>query len=177
MGTIISPASVFNSTISSTGAGRWREFWHAESRRCGSDWIGIAETVTAIMSRLTACPTCGNTPCRNPSFCEACRDADARKARGESPRYIDPSRWRGPPDNIREGAPKSTVEALMLGLRERGLAALEEPKVRRRLSDLNEMQLREVGARLQTLNPHIAPAWNVDAVVSLVSTWVGLQNG
>jgi hypothetical protein len=29
-----------------------REFWRHESRRLGSDWISIAEVVTAIMYRL-----------------------------------------------------------------------------------------------------------------------------
>jgi hypothetical protein len=74
-------------------------------------------------------------------------------------------------------AAASTVEALMLGLRERGAAALEESKVRRRLGDLDEVQLREVGVRLQKLKPEIAEAWDADAVVSLVSTWADLKNG
>jgi hypothetical protein len=30
-----------------------REFWAAESKRLGTDWVSIAEVVTAIMYRLT----------------------------------------------------------------------------------------------------------------------------
>jgi putative DNA primase/helicase len=30
---------------------------------------------------MTVCPTCGDNPCRNPSFCAASRDTGARKAR------------------------------------------------------------------------------------------------
>jgi hypothetical protein len=30
---------------------------------------------------MSACPTCGADPCRNPPFCQACRDADRRKKR------------------------------------------------------------------------------------------------
>jgi hypothetical protein len=56
-------------------------------------------------------------------------------------------------------AASSTIEALMLGLRERGTAALQEPKVLRRLSQLDDQQLRDVAVRLQKLKPHIAPAW------------------
>jgi hypothetical protein len=42
----------------------------------------------------------------------------------------------------------STVEALMLTLRERGDAALAEPNCRRRLADLSTVQVRYVIARL-----------------------------
>jgi len=31
---------------------------------------------------MSECSTCGADPCRNPSFCGACREADRRKARG-----------------------------------------------------------------------------------------------
>jgi hypothetical protein len=141
---------------------------------------------------MTICPTCGSDPCVNPDFCRACRDADRRKARGEAPRYIAPSRWRGPPDHIpsnwsemsigtlmahfdrarrRDGAPLATVQALMFGLRERGTKALGEPKVRRRLSELSEQQLHEVCSRLQRLKPEIAGAWAPNEIVILVDSW------
>jgi putative DNA primase/helicase len=34
---------------------------------------------------MTVCLVCGSSPCVNPDFCRACREADARKARGEQP--------------------------------------------------------------------------------------------
>ena len=147
---------------------------------------------------MTCCPTCGASPCLNPPFCKLCRDADRRKARGESPRYIDPPRWQNPPDHIPhnwpemsfealmahfnrarrlQGAPQSTVAALMLDLRERGTKALSEPAVRRRLSELSEQQLRDVGARLQRLKPEIANAWSAAEIPNLISAWTELQNG
>jgi hypothetical protein len=110
-------------------------------------------------------------------FCRACRDADRRKARGQPPRYIEASRWRGPPDHIphnwpemsiealiahfdgarrRSGAPQPTVEALMYSLRSRGTKALEEPDTKRRLFELSDQQVVEVGNRLQRLRPEIA---------------------
>jgi hypothetical protein len=60
MGTIISPASIFNSTISSTANAR--EWWSAESRRCGSDWIGVAQVVSEIMHRLAATSSSWGSP-------------------------------------------------------------------------------------------------------------------
>jgi hypothetical protein len=47
----------------------------------------------------------------------------------------------------------STIEALMAGLRERGMAALTDPKVERRLGEVSAEQLREVIARLIKLRP------------------------
>jgi hypothetical protein len=116
-----------------------------------------------------ACPTCGENPCRSPSFCGACRDADARKARGENPQYIDASLWREPPRDFpallhrsvslerawdqltrRRGAdaPRATVEALLYELRTHGLVALQNPNCRHHLADLSDMQLRGVLASL-----------------------------
>lgn len=50
--------------------------------------------------------------------------------------------------HLKYGAPSSTVEALMLSLRERGVAALTEADTRRRFADLSTAQVREVLARL-----------------------------
>jgi hypothetical protein len=57
-----------------------------------------------------------------------------------------------------------TVEALMFSLRERGTKALEEPSTKRRLSELDDQQVIEVGDRLQKLKPEIARAWSSDEV-------------
>lgn len=54
------------------------------------------------------------------------------------------------------GAPQPTVEALMYSLRERGIKALEEVATKRRLSLLNEAQLRAVCQRVQNFKPEIA---------------------
>ena len=65
-------------------------------------------------------------------------------------------------------AAAATVEALMYSLRERGLAALKEASVQRRLAALSEAQLHEVAQRLERLKPEIARAWTADEVVRLV---------
>jgi len=64
------------------------------------------------------------------------------------------------------GAPQTTVEALMLGLRD-GVKALAESVVQRRLSELSDDQLIEVGNRLQRLKPEIARAWTAAEVETL----------
>jgi hypothetical protein len=66
---------------------------------------------------------------------------------------------------VTEGrAAVSTVKALMFGLRERGVKALDEPDTRRRLVQLDDSQALEVAGRLQRFKPEIAPAWSVDEV-------------
>jgi hypothetical protein len=126
-------------------------------------------------------------------FVGACRDADRRKARGE-PRFIEASHWRGPPDHIpsnwnemsiealiahfdrtrrRDGAPQATVEALMWSLRERGTKALEEPDTKRRLSELSDQQVIEVGNRLQRLKPDITRKWTKEEVETLFQARIG----
>jgi hypothetical protein len=69
-------------------------------------------------------------------------------------------------------AAAATVEALVFGLRERGTAALREPKVRHRIGELSEPQVHEVCARLQKLNPEITAPWPVDKIEQLVEAWV-----
>jgi hypothetical protein len=68
-------------------------------------------------------------------------------------------------------AAASTLEALMFSLRQRGTAALSEPDTQRRLGELSEQQLHEVGARLQRL-PEIARQWSADEIEQLTGTWI-----
>ena len=66
------------------------------------------------------------------------------------------------------GAPAATVEALMFSLRERGTKALSEPDVKRRLFELSDQQVIEVGDRLQKLKSEIARAWSTEEVKLLL---------
>lgn len=125
------------------------------------------------MGIVMTCPTCGADPCINLNFCSLCRDADARKARGEPPRHIEPWLWRNPSDWHRDGAPQRTVEGLMFSLRSRGTKALSEPDAKRRLSDLSDQQVIEVGNRLQRFKLKIARAWTEAEVKTLFQARVG----
>jgi hypothetical protein len=69
-----------------------------------------------------------------------------------------------------ERAAASTVEALIYSLRERRTAALAERDTRRRIGELSEEQLHEVGARLQALK--IVRTWTTADIERLVETWV-----
>jgi hypothetical protein len=49
------------------------------------------------------------------------------------------------------GAPETTVDAVIFSLRSRGMAALNDPITRRRLSELSRPQIADVGVRLHRL--------------------------
>jgi hypothetical protein len=103
---------------------------------------------------MTWRPTCGAEPCILPSFCEACRKADARRQQQEPP--------AGLPDTRR--AAETTVEALMYSLRQRGVRALDESDIRRRMSELDDEQAIEVARRLLKPKLAINKAWTADDV-------------
>jgi hypothetical protein len=67
----------------------------------------------------------------------------------------------------RDGAAASTVEALVYSLR-RGVDALAEPDAARRLAELSDNQLLEVGERLRRFKPEIAQAWSAEDVAVLM---------
>jgi hypothetical protein len=67
----------------------------------------------------------------------------------------------------RDGAAASTIEALVYSL-PRGLDALAEPDAVRRLTELSDDQLLEVGERLRRFKPEIARAWSAEDVAVLM---------
>jgi hypothetical protein len=72
-------------------------------------------------------------------------------------------------------AAASTIEALMFSLRERGVAALQQLRIRQRLADLDDDQTLEVAARLQRLKSDIAPAWSDEDITVLFGAREGLR--
>jgi hypothetical protein len=114
------------------------------------------------------------------TFRAACRKADARQRQSpEDPAILRARRLLADDGislerawhelNSTPGrAANSTVEALMLGLRERGVGALREPHVRRRLAELDDAQALKVAERLQKLKPKIARAWQADQIEALM---------
>jgi hypothetical protein len=98
---------------------------------------------------IVPCPTCGATPCDNPTFCAACSAADRRTAqarRRHSPQ-CDPPR-----------AAKSTFDACLFELREYGIKQLANPSCRRRLAELSSKQVAELLnalVRLRSRYPNI----------------------
>ena len=72
--------------------------------------------------------------------------------------------------HFRGRAAQSTVEALVYSLRWRGIKALDEPDTQRRIGQLSEDQLHEVGGRLQART--IVRAWTAADIERLVEIWV-----
>jgi len=76
--------------------------------------------------------------------------------------------WSELNDQRRRGdAAAAKVEALVYSLR-RGVDALAEPDTARRLPELSDEQLLQVGERLRRLKPQIARAWAADEVAVLM---------
>ena len=112
----------------------------------------------------TCCPTCGASPCINPSFCALCREAD-RKVRGERSdgehlnllrKLMHPSvtlgqAYREINDPKNRPTPQVTVEAVILTVRERGLAALKEPANVERLERCDAAAKAEIEQRIAKL--------------------------
>jgi hypothetical protein len=119
------------------------------------------------------------------SFAEACRKADERARSKSRDPHIE---WLRSlmDDNVSlerayagvharhfaGRAAESTVEALMLGLRERGTSALAEPATRQRLRQLNAGQIDELGDRLQRLSSR---PWSPEDIQQLIRTARGRQ--
>jgi hypothetical protein len=127
-----------------------------------------------------ACAICGASPCLNPSFCRVCLRADGKCGAEPQHESADALRVRRLLENSiplerawvelnqqrRDGAPQSTVEALVYELRTHGLTALQHPSCLRRLDDVSATQVREVTARLIRLLPKY-PAITDDLLLKL----------
>src|SRR5262249_29840062 len=66
-----------------------RPWWAAESARVGSDWQTIGQIAARVLTHLMPCPTCEHTPCRTPTFCEVCREADHEERTSAMPETFD----------------------------------------------------------------------------------------
>jgi hypothetical protein len=112
------------------------------------------------------------------TFAAACRKADAKARAQPVPADIQRTRrllddgisldraW-AETNSLKGRAANSTLEALMFSLRS-GVSALKEPDTRRRLAELSDEQVLEVGGRLQRLKPEIARAWTADELEALM---------
>jgi hypothetical protein len=136
---------------------RDRAWWAEEAARAGTDWFGIICNVLE-MKAVAPCDTCGRQPCATPSFCQRCREADARAK--TSQRHRGKSR----------PTPKPTIEALVFALRS-GVSELTKPDTLRRVSALDPDQLKEVCRRVQAFQPAIAEPWSADEVATFKRIW------
>lgn len=111
--------------------------------------------------RVEPCPVCehcficGCAPCGTPGFCEMCREVD-RKAAAQRRREHDlPQGW----EDMSLGAlwerlndprrtSRNTIEAIMVAVRMRGLAALKEPANIERLGRCDAQARAEINRRI-----------------------------
>jgi hypothetical protein len=110
--------------------GAW---WTAEAERAGTDWRGVMHTVLQF-GVIAPCDVCGRLPCATPSFCQQCREADAKAKAFQ--------RQRGKPTP--RPTPKAMIEAIKQSVRDRGVAALKEVRTRERLASCDAAARAEI---------------------------------
>jgi hypothetical protein len=168
-----------------------REWWAVEAVHAGTDWSGLVAAALEMMvaAGIVEEPAAqAMTPWDAPSWREA-----AAKYHEDHPDTAIPAERlarlrRLMADDVSLGracheigrnrqAPQQTIEALMLGLRSRGVNALNEAAVRQRLLALNDQQLNDVCRRLQRLKPEIAKPWGDEETQTLLTIQEGLRHG
>ena len=91
-----------------------------------------------IASKTYVCDICGNAPCGTRGFCGYSRAVDRQTKRRA--RLAE-----------QQSVPQTTVEAIIYSVRQRGIAALEEPVNVWRLSRCDEAALAEIKRRILKL--------------------------
>jgi hypothetical protein len=106
-------------------------WWAMEAERADTDWRGILLTTLRRLELIAPCPICECEPCPAPSFCQLCREADAK--RRQQPKTI----------TLRPIA-RPTLEAIKQSVRNCGLAALKESATRERLARCDDAARAEI---------------------------------
>jgi hypothetical protein len=124
---------------------------------------------------MSACRMCGCDPCVNPGFCSTCAREERAHPRRESAQILrlrrllkdDVSLERAYAEiNHLPHAASSTVEALAYQLRG-GAAVLHDPSVIRRISELDQTQMRNIAERLGKR----VPPWELAQIALFVDAW------
>jgi hypothetical protein len=115
---------------------RDRQWWTAECMRQGTNWRGLALALLQTTNSIAPCDVCGCEPCAVPTFCQLCREADAKASRRREGNRPRPT-------------PTATIEAVKQAVRDGGLPALKEPNTRERLSRCDDAARAEIDRWLQ----------------------------
>ena len=121
---------------------------------------GVLDDVASpqVNTAMSACETCGNNPCVNPTFCAASRKADREIGQRRLPPGIPPDWDKMSLDALwvqlsqARRTPQTTIEAIMYSVRERGIAALKEPANVERLRRCDAAALAQIDARISKLS-------------------------
>ena len=104
------------------------------------------------------CSICGSAPCGTPGFCQMCREVDRKAVAQRRPEHDLPKGW----EDMSLGAlwerlnnpwrtSQSTIEAILVAVRSRGLAALREPPNLERLRRCDAKAQAEIDRRIDKL--------------------------
>jgi hypothetical protein len=88
------------------------------------------------------CDICGAPPSANRDFCRTCRAFDRKVAAAQR---------QSVPAAEERRTPQVTIEAIMFGVRARGLAALKEPDNLERLRRCDQRARAEINERIDRL--------------------------
>jgi hypothetical protein len=130
------------------------QWWIAERERVGTDWHSLLLNTVRALGLVTPCPTSGCEPCPLPSFCQSCREADAKAAKHHDDPHLKRLRRLMDDDIGLERAsvevmkgrptPNATIEAIKQSVRDRGVTALKEAANRERLSQCDNAARAEI---------------------------------
>jgi hypothetical protein len=134
--------------------------WQYTKQRPKTDLRTAVHGHTKHQAAARHCSTCGCTPCPNPGFCRLCREADRKQA--ARPKHASglPTNWDQMSfgelwdrlnDPRRRSTPQSASEAVMVAVRARGIAALEEPANIERLSRCDEAARARINAFIERM--------------------------
>jgi hypothetical protein len=88
-----------------------------------------------------ACEICGCSPCASWTFCKTCRAVDRKAA----------ALRQNTRANHQRPTPESTIEAVMVAVRARGIGALREPDNLQRLRQCDAKAKAEINERIDNL--------------------------
>jgi len=157
-GAIDQTATTLVPELSTDDVPRSREWWARAAEATGTSWRALGELAMQAVANMQPCQTCVSTPCRNPSFCTSCREADRKRERRQQPDL--PPGWDGMSIDVlwnalndprRRPPPQVTVDAIMVAVRARGVGALKEPETLARLKTCNAAAIAEIDRRLAKL--------------------------
>jgi hypothetical protein len=106
------------------------------------------------------CRGCGQNPCVNPGFCAACDREERAHPRRESAQILRMRRLLqddgSPERSSGRATPGTTVEAIKQSVRDRGVAALQEPETQERLQRCDAAARADIDAWLKAFKQKIA---------------------
>ena len=134
--------------------------WRHTKQRPKTELRSAVHGHTKHQAAARHCPTCGCTPCPNPGFCALCREADRKQT--AQPKHDSglPADWHEMSVGVlwhrlnhpsRWATPQATIEAIMVTVRARGVAALKEPANVERLKRCDDATKAEINRRITML--------------------------